>query len=94
MSGEFGENGCKERHDNCTGRMDSHSREIKSKLPSKTFYWVAGVMIAVILGGYKYTHTVEGSVHKLDKDIQHVVTKDDMKEYQKQMVEAIKEAIK
>lgn len=84
---------CEERHENCHKRMDSHAGDIKSKLPSRTFYWVTGFIIIVLIGGYKYTHSVEASVHELDKDIQHVVTKDDMKKYQEGMIEAIKDAV-
>lgn len=85
---------CEERHDNCKSRMDSHAADIKNKLPSKTFYWVTAIIIGVLFGAYKYTHTVEASVHVLDKQVQHVVTKDDMKEYEKAMIKAIKEAVK
>ena len=84
---------CTERHDNCKSRFDSQDGDIKNKLPSRTFYWVTGFIILILVGGYKYTHSVEASVHELDKDIQHVVTKTDMEKYQKQMIQAIKEAI-
>ena len=78
---------CAERHDNCKGRMDSHGKSLEQKVPWRTFYWTLGIVIFLVFGSYGYTKTVAD-------DVSEVVTRGDMKEYQEEMIKAIKEAVK
>lgn len=88
---EFGDKACAERHDNCKGRMDSHGISLNERVHWRTFYWTLGVIITLgsmlIFGSFGYTKTVAD-------EVKNVVTKSDMKEYQEEMVKAIKEAVK
>ena len=85
---------CAERHKNCTGRMESQANDIDrlfdSRIPWRVFYWTLGVIITVgfflVVGSYGYTKTVAD-------DVAELVTKGDMKEYQKKLIDEIKEII-
>jgi hypothetical protein len=76
---------CDERHETCGKRMDSHSRDIRDRVPWKTFAWTIGVIMLLVFGSYGYTKTVSDDVKK-------VVTVDDMNRYQDAIIEAIKGA--
>ena len=78
---------CAERHENCKLRMDSQAADVKEKIPWRVFYWTLGIAFFLIFGSYGYTKTVAANVAE-------VVTKGDMKQYQEEMVKAIKEAVK
>jgi len=82
---------CAERHVNCKDRMDSHARDIRTKLQSKTFYWITAFIIISLSGSYAYTHKVEAKTYENEKEIQQIVTKEDMEKMQKALVDAIKE---
>jgi hypothetical protein len=88
---EFGDKPCDERHGNCEKRMDSQSVDINrlfdSRVPWRVFYWTLGIVIALVFGNYGYTKAVSDDVDK-------VVTTDDMREYQREIIEAIKEGVK
>ena len=83
----MGDGICEERHGNCKDRMDSQARDIREKVPWRVFYWTLGIAFVLIFGSYGYTTTVANEVSE-------IVTRDDMKEYQDKMIEAIKEAVK
>ena len=79
---------CDERHGNCEKRMDSHAEDIRevfrTKASNRTLFWTLGILFILICGSYTYTKTVAD-------DVSEIVTKGDMKEYQKAIIEAIKE---
>lgn len=79
---------CDERHSNCKTRFTSQADDIgklfDTKASSKTLYWTLGILILLVFGSFGYTQTVA-------EDIKKVVTKGDMKEYQRAIIEAIKE---
>jgi hypothetical protein len=91
---EFGEKACDERLKNCTGRMDSHGRSLEKKVPWRTFYWTLGIIIVLVFGSYTYTTTVKAEVAEVKAEVAEVVTKGDMEEYQKAVIDGITQALK
>lgn len=82
---------CDERLKSCTKRMDSHAGDIDklfdildTRITWRTFFWTLGIFFTLLIGSYGYTTAIAGKVSE-------VVTKQDMKDYQNSIIEAIKE---
>lgn len=82
----------------CEKRMDSHAWDIgklfDTRVPWKTFAWTLSLLLLLTLGSYGYTKDTGQELRKDVKEVKEtlhkVVTDDDMKEFQKAIIEAIK----